>query len=249
MSVFRIALNAHILIGIVVLAGFWTAALATKGSTLHRRAGRIYVAAMAALLAVTLVMTVGMVLDGDPRRAMFNVYVTLISVVSVWMAWSSIAWRHDIRRYLGWPYRLLFGALAAYGLFVLSLAPRMPHSARMAMVTAFGVLGLSIATAMAWRLCKRDDSPSWWLAEHLTAMGVNFAATHASFSLLAGGSVFPVLKDPWVRTAVLVAWMSSALWVRLWAGRRFLAPHNWPRQAKGAKATQPRSGAVTIGPR
>lgn len=224
MSLFNLALYAHILIGTVVLASFWTAALAAKGSTLHRRGGKAYVTAMAGLLAVTLVMTVGMVLDGDPRRAMFNVYVTLISVVSVWMAWSSIAWRHDIRRYLGWPYRLLFGALTGYGLFVLSLAPRMPQPARVAMVAAFGVLGLSIAAAMAWRLWKRDDSPRWWLAEHLTAMGINFAATHASFSLLAGGSVFPALQDPWVRTAILVAWMSSALWVRLWAGRRFLAP-------------------------
>lgn len=224
MTVFRLALDAHIVIGTLVLASFWTAALAAKGSTLHRRGGRIYVFAMAALLAMTLVMVTGMLLGGDPRRALFNVYVSLISVVSVWMASSSIACRHDIRRYLGWPYRLLFGALAGYGLFVLSLAPRMPHPAQAAMVGAFGVLGLSIAAAMGWRLWKRDDSPRWWLAEHLTAMGINFAATHASFSLLAGASVIPALKDPWVRTAVLVAWMSSALWIRLWAGRRYLAP-------------------------
>lgn len=224
MSPYRLALDAHIFVGTLVLASFWTAALAAKGSALHRLGGKAYVMAMAGLLAATLVMTVGMVLDGDPRRAMFNVYVTLISVVSVWMAWSSVAWRRDIRRYLGWPYRLLFIALTVYGLFVLSLAPRMPQPARAAMVTAFGVLGLSIAASMASRLWKRDDNPRWWLSEHLTAMGINFAATHASFSLLAGGSIFPALQHPWVRTGVLVAWMSSALWVRIWAGRRFLLP-------------------------
>lgn len=32
----------HIFIGIAVLAVFWTAALAAKGSTLHRRGGRAY---------------------------------------------------------------------------------------------------------------------------------------------------------------------------------------------------------------
>jgi len=222
MSVFQLALDAHILIGTVVLASFWTAALAAKGGTVHRRAGRAYALAMAALLSVTLVMTAGMVLDGDPRRALFNVYVSLISVVSVWIAWSSVAFKRDIDRYLGWPYKLLCAALFAYGLFVLSLAPRMPTPARSALVTAFAVLGLSIASAMAWRLVKRADSPRWWLAEHLTGMGINFAATHASFSILAGGSVFAALKEPWVRTAVLVAWMCSALIVRLWAGRRFL---------------------------
>jgi hypothetical protein len=55
-------------------------------------------------------------------------------------------------------------------------------------------------------------------------MGINFAATHASFSILAGGSIFPVLQQPWVRTGILVTWMASALVVRLWAGRRFLHP-------------------------
>jgi len=222
MSVFQLALDAHILVGTVVLVSFWSAALAAKGGTLHRRAGRAYALAMAALLALTLVMTAGMVLDGDPRRAMFDVYVSLISVVSVWIAWSSVAFKHDIRRYLGWPYKALCAALFAYGLFVLSLAPRMPNPARSALVTAFAVLGLSIAAAMAWRLVKRADTPRWWLAEHLTGMGINFAATHASFSILAGGSVFPALKEPWVRTGILVGWMCSALVVRLWAGRRFL---------------------------
>lgn len=189
---------------------------------MHRRAGRVYALAMAVLLAVTLVMTAGMVLDGDPRRAMFNVYVSLISVVSVWIAWSSVRFKHDVNRYLGWPYKASCAALLAYGLFVLSLAPRMPDAARTAMVAAFAVLGLSIAAAMVWRLFKRADQPRWWLAEHLTGMGVNFAATHASFSILAGSSVFAALKDPWVRTAILVAWMCSALLVRLWAGRRLL---------------------------
>ena len=222
MSLFQLALDAHILIGTLVLASFWTAALAAKGSVVHRRAGRVYALAMAGLLAATLVITAGMALDGDPRRAMFNVYVSLISVVSVWIAWSSVAFKHDVDRYLGWPYKLLCAALLAYGLFVLSLAPRMVNPARVAMVTSFAVLGLSIAAAMVWRLVKRADSPRWWLAEHLTGMGINFAATHASFSILAGGSVFPALKEPWVRTAILAAWMCSALVVRLWAGRRFL---------------------------
>jgi hypothetical protein len=101
------------------------------------------------------------------------------------------------------------------------------------MVAAFAVLGLSIAAAMARRLVKRNDSPRWWLAEHLTGMGINFAATHASFSILAGSSVFPALKEPWVRTGILVAWMCSALVVRLWAGRRFLGSRTTGKPAIG----------------
>lgn len=222
MDLYESARLAHIAVGAVVLASFWGAAWARKGSLPHRRLGRVYVVSMVALLAATLVLATGSVLAGDPRRAVFNVYVSLISVASVWMAWSSIRHRGDFARYRGWPYKLICFALGGYGLFLLTLVPKMGIPARMAMVTAFAVLGLSIAGAMAWRLVRGADHARWWLSEHLTAMSINFAATHASFSILALSAVWPALKEPWTRTAVLVAWMTSALVVRLWAGRRFL---------------------------
>jgi hypothetical protein len=222
MDLFESARIAHIAVGTIVLASFWGAAWASKGGLVHRRFGRAYVFAMTVLLASTFVLAAGSVLAGDPRRAVFNVYVSLISVASVWMAWSSIAFRDRIARYRGWPFKLLCFALGGYGLFLLTLVPKMGIPARMAMVTAFGVLGLVIAGVMAWRLVRGADHPRWWVSEHLTAMAINFAATHASFSILALSAIWPALKEPWTRTAILVAWMTSALVVRLWAGRRFL---------------------------
>ena len=222
MDLYESARVAHIAVGTVVLVSFWGAALARKGSAPHRRFGRAYVGAMAVLLAATLVIATGSALAGDPMRAVFNVYVSLISVASVWMAWSSIDNRHDFERYRGWPYRLICFALGGYGLFLLGAVPTMSQPARMAMVTAFAVLGLSIAGAMAWRIVRGADDARWWLSEHLTAMSINFAATHASFSILALSTVLPALKEPWTRTAILVMWMSSALVVRVWAGKRFL---------------------------
>jgi len=233
MDLFQSARLVHIAIGTVVLASFWGAALARKGSALHKRCGRIYVGSMAALLAATMVIAAGSVVAGNPMRAVFNVYVSMLSVASVWMAWSSIAHRGDIGRYLGWPYKAICCVLGVYGLTLLALVPKMGIPARMAMVGAFAVLGLSIAATMAWRWRRGADQPRWWLSEHLTAMGINFAATHASFSILAMGAVFPALKEPWTRTAILAAWMVSALVVRLWAGRRFLST--------AAPATDPRS--------
>ena len=245
MDLYEPARFLHIGIGTVVLAAFWTAALARKGSAPHRRAGRAYVVAMAALLGVTLVMSAGMVRAGTPLRAVFDVYVTLISVASVWMAWNSVRHRHAIDRYLGWPYRVICLLLGGYALFLLALVPKMGAPARMAMVSAFAVLGLAIAAAMAWRWLRRDDHPRWWLSEHLTAMAVNFAATHASFSILAGGSIFPMLKEPWIRTAILAAWMLSALAVRLRA-RRWLAYDEPGRRASRSISTlAPRANPVT----
>lgn len=235
MDLYESARIAHIAIGFVVLASFWTAALAPKGGRLHRRGGRVYVYSMAALLAATMVLAAGSVAAGNPMRAVFNVYVSMVSVAAVWMAWSSIANQRDIGRYLSWPYKLICCTLGAYGLALLALVPKMGIPARMAMVGAFALLGISIAAAMAWRWRRGADHTRWWLSEHLTAMGINFAATHASFSILALGAVFPALKDPWTRTAILAAWMTSALLVRLWAGRRFLPSRPAPRDDAAAR--------------
>jgi hypothetical protein len=244
MDLYESARLAHISIGVVVLASFWAAALAPKGGRLHRRWGRAYVLSMAALLAATLVIAAGSAAAGNPMRAVFNVYVTMVSVASVWMAWSSIAHKGDIGRYLRWPYKLICCTLGVYGLALLALVPKMGIPSRMAMVGAFALLGLSIAAAMAWRWRRGADRARWWLSEHLTAMAINFAATHASFSILALGAVIPALKEPWTRTAILVGWMTSALLVRLWAGRRFLQAPSGPA---GTDAAPPLPASALIG--
>jgi hypothetical protein len=242
MDLYESARAVHIAIGTVVLASFWTAAAARKGSALHRRGGRIYVIAMTGLLSMTLVMSAGMVMAGTPMRAVFDIYVTLISVASVWMAWRSIADKDDFPRYRSRTYKGICAALAIYALVLLILIPKMGVPARMAMVGAFATLGLVIAGAMAWRIVRGADHSKWWLSEHLTAMAINFAATHASFSILAGGSVFPPLKEPWTRTAILTAWMLSALAVRIWAGKRFL-------RGRGRAPESPASPSSTPGHR
>jgi hypothetical protein len=222
MNLFETSRLAHIAVGTVVLTSFWWAAAARKGGDRHRAAGRVYAIAMAMLLAFTLAMAAGSALGGNSMRAVFNVYVSLISIASVWMAWRSIQDRDDIDRYRGPACKLLCAVLGCYAIFLIVLVPRMGEPARMAMVAAFAVLGLTTAGTLLHRIVRGATHPRWWLSDHLTAMALNFGATHASFSILGLGALFPVVKEPWMRTGILVSWMLAALFARLWAGRRFL---------------------------
>jgi len=92
----------------------------------------------------------------------------------------------------------------------------------------------------------RADHARWWLSELFTTMAVNFAATHASFSILVGGSILPALKEPWVRTAILVSRMVSALVVRLWAGRRFLGRRDAPSRRHTGAALEKTAGSSRV---
>lgn len=224
MALFEMFRSAHIVAGVAVLMTFWGAALARKGSSAHRRFGRAYLIAMAVLLSATLVMAVGMVTGGQGMRAIFNVYVSLISVTSVWIAWRSIEDKDNVDAYRGPALKILCFSLGGYGLFLLAMVPKMGEPARMTLVFAFAVLGLATAGSLAWRLVRGADHSQWWLSDHLTGMALNFGATHASFSILGLSGIAPAIKEPWIRTSILMCWMLSALLVRLWAGRRFVQP-------------------------
>ncbi|MEK8051895.1 hypothetical protein AACH10_16705 [Ideonella sp. DXS22W] len=78
-------------------------------------------------------------------------------------------------------------------------------------------------------------------------MSLNFGATHASFSIVAGSTVLPMLKEPWARTAVLVSWMLLALAVRLWAGRRLLGRSAESLIAPPAQSSRPIPPAHPVG--
>lgn len=223
LSVLDLARTAHILVGVAALATFWSAALAPKGGGWHRRMGRGYVVSMSALLSITLVMAAGMVAAGQGLRAVFNVYVALISICSVWMSWRSIRARNDVDAYRGLTCKLLCVVMGLYGGFLLAMAPRMDIPARMVMAAAFALLGLTISVWLARRIWLGADHPRWWLSEHLTGMALNFGATHASFSILGLGLWLPAVKEPWSRTTIVIGWILAALVLRLWAGRRFLA--------------------------
>jgi hypothetical protein len=223
MGIFEASRSIHILFGFLALVGFWGAALATKGSGRHRWFGRLYLGVMTVLLTVTMVMAAGMVIADEGKRATFNIYISLISITSVWMAWRSIQDRDNIRAYCGLGFKLLCVLLGGYALFLLLvITPRVGPPAVKAMIVSFATLGLITCGAMVYRMVRGANHPRWWLSEHLTAMALNFGATHASMSVLGLGVLIPAVKEPWMRTAIITGWMLAALAVRIWAGRRFL---------------------------
>jgi hypothetical protein len=239
MTLFVIPKYTHILFGFLALVGFWGAAIAAKGSTKHRRFGRFYVVVMAILLSVTLIMAVGMVLTDQGKRATFNVYITLVAATSVWMAWRSIVDRDNVNAFRGIVCKTLCAVLTGYALFLLFvIAPKVEPFAVKVMVVAFAALGLATAGSLLYRIIRGADHEQWWLSDHLTAMALNFGATHSSMTILGLGSIVPALKDTVARTTILIGWIIAALLVRLWAGRRFLKHARRREQAEPAMATQ-----------
>jgi hypothetical protein len=232
MALFEVSKYLHILLGFLALIGFWGAAFATKGSGRHKRFGLFYVVVMAMLLSVTLIMAVGMILTDQGKRATFNVYIALVAATSVWMAWRSIVDRDNVNAFRGVVCKTLCTVLILYAMFLLFvIVPKVQPLAVKLMVVAFAVLGFATSGSLLYRIVRGADHSKWWLSDHLTAMALNFGATHSSMTILGLGSLVPAVKDPAMRTTILISWIIVALVVRLWAGQRFLTPKRQSEKA------------------
>jgi hypothetical protein len=207
MSVFSMLALLHAGLGTLALLTFWTAGLSRKGSPLHRAAGKLYLLAMAALLAVAVPMSVVVLVQRSPVGGAFLLYLLVITVTAVWLSWRAIRDKRDWARYTGPVYRGLMwlnlvGALAIAAIGLL-LAKNMQL-----IIVSFAGIGLFSFVSMRRFARTRPDDPRWWLREHLTAMLGNGVATHIAFLSIGLPKLLPMLAGPTLQN---LAWLGPLL--------------------------------------
>lgn len=216
MDLFELGRLLHGSVGIVALISFWVAGLAAKGSRLHRRAGRIYLPAMLAIMALSLLMVAGQAFQ--QRSAAMAVYILfLISMVgsACWLTWFSIRDKQQPQRLVGRTYRGLATLLIVFGAAVLLVTINLARPIGIFL----SLLGMAFGINM-WRLALRPPTGrSWYLQHHLNGVMLNFIATHDSFIALGIGSLVPELRHSVPRMMIAVTITAVAIVLRIKYGR------------------------------
>jgi hypothetical protein len=221
MSVYSVLAWFHIALGVLALATFWTAGLAKKGSPLHKVAGKVYLGAMAGLLAAALPMSFYVLAARGAVTGGFLLYLVLITTTSVWSAWRAIRDKRDWARYTGPVYRvlMLLNLVGALGVVALGLffAQHMQL-----VIVSFSLIGF-IGFAQMWRFSRQAPSdPRWWLREHLNANLGNGVATHIAFLAIGLPRLVPALANPvWVNIAWLAPLVVAAV-LGVWLSRKYV---------------------------
>ncbi len=217
----------HIAAGTAALGSFWLSALLRKGSHAHRLSGRVYLAAMALVIASGVPLTLERVWAGHVAGASFLGYLLLLVSTSVWLSWRAIRDRAQPARYLGTTYHVLAIANPLAGLAVLWLGLDRGQP----LLAGFSLVGILTGIDMLRRRRIIPRQPRWWLQEHYGAMVANAAATHIAFLSIGLPRLLPVLQGPaWF----YLAWFAPVLLAvaaRLWLDRRY-------RMAPAAAATR-----------
>jgi hypothetical protein len=210
---FKPVLIVHIAAGSIALASMWIPLLARKGSRLHRRAGWVFVTAMAVIAVSAVLLASGrLFLDPRPEAKAAGVFLLYIAVLTATAVSSGVRalrvkQRTGPHRHwwdLGLPAVLSVSSVgvAVFGLITGST-----------LFAAFSLIGLinGISNLRYW-LRPPTGKMHWWFAHMNGMVGGCIAAVTAFFVVNAGNLGLPQLAA-WLAPSV-VGSVATAAWTR-----------------------------------
>jgi hypothetical protein len=214
----------HALVGTVALVTFWTAALARKGSPLHKTVGKVYLLAMMGVVVTALPLALSYALTGQWVSAAFLGYLVILVSHSCRVAWLAIRWKRDFQRFTGTGFRVSAAVLGISGVAVSVVG--MVYGVWLLII--FGLIGPLGALEARKLISNGPQSPKWWLKEHYGAMIGNGVATHIAFLQIGLMRLIPGLGDTVVQHLAWFGPLAVAIVAGYWLDRRYLRPRPTP---------------------
>lgn len=215
MELFSLGVVLHSSVGAVALASFWTAALARKGSPVHRAAGKIFLVSLIGVMTFATLLVAARLREGNVGGALFFLFLISLVATACWLTWYSVRRQLDPARLMGSTYRVLASWLVIMGVVVFGIGVASGRPLTMFLA----LLGLGFGANM-WRLALAPSrGPGWWRAHHMNGAMMNFIACHDSFLTIGLATVLPEIRAPYPRMTVAVTVTGVALLLRLWFAR------------------------------
>ena len=209
----------HALVGTVALVTFWTAGWAKKGSPLHKRAGKIYMIAMIAIVLTALPLILSQALQGQWVGATFLAYLVILVSHACRSAWLAIRYKRDFARYTGTGSRISAGLLSLSGIVVVIIGVQFGAW----LLIMFGLIGPVTGWGALQLIRKGPSSPKWWLKEHYGAMIGNGVATHIAFLQIGLMRLVPELGFSAVQHLAWFGPLTAGILAGFWLNRRYMA--------------------------
>ncbi|MBK8015199.1 MAG: hypothetical protein IPK13_28145 [Deltaproteobacteria bacterium] len=216
-----LAVLAHVAVGSVALALYWTVLLARKGSRLHRRAGKVCLG-----LLVLTGLSVGPLLllragPFDPGYVVQMTYLTACLATVSKLALDAIRFKTQAEQFRGRLFRTSGPVLLVLGLVVLTagLLERDPVAVVLSWVGV--VYGIAMITFARYR---GPLHPRWWMSWHLNAVTGLFNAVNGTFLYVAARWAGIVSEGPGAQVSFQLLTIAGAVVLRLWFGLKFRAP-------------------------
>ena len=209
----------HIAAGSVALASMWIPLFARKGATAHRRAGWVFVSAMAVVAVSAVLLAAGrLIVDPRPEGRQAGIFLLYVAVLTASAVSSGVRVLRTRQRTaahrhwwdLGLPALLTATAIGVAGYGAAIGSP---------LFAAFALLGIAngVGSLRYW-LRPPATTMHWWFAHMNGMLGGCIAAITAFFVVNAGNLHLPQLVA-WLAPSV-VGSIATAVWTAYYR-RRF----------------------------
>ena len=217
MTAYQMLVIAHIAAGSVALLTFWTAAIARKGSSIHKAVGKGYLLSMLGILATALPMSLVFISRGRIGIGVFFAYLVVITGTSVWLSWRSIRMKRDVRGYHDRRYRVVGWGNLISGLLVFAMGLARGD----VLLSTFCWIGVFTGIAMLRQARSLPTAANWWLREHYGAMLGNGVATHVAFLGVGLNGFLASFGIAWLQLLPWFGPLTVALVAGVYLNRRY----------------------------
>ncbi len=217
MTAYQMLVIAHIAAGSVALLTFWTAAIARKGSSIHKAVGKGYLLSMLGILATALPMSLVFISRGRIGIGVFFAYLVVITGTSVWLSWRSIRMKRDVRGYHDRRYRVVGWGNLISGLLVFAMGLARGD----VLLSTFCWIGVFTGIGMLRQARSLPTAANWWLREHYGAMLGNGVATHVAFLGVGLNGFLASFGIAWLQLLPWFGPLTVALVAGVYLNRRY----------------------------
>ena len=217
MTAYSLLVTTHIAAGSIALLTFWTAAIARKGSPIHKGAGKAYLLSMLGILATALPMALIFIGRGRIGIGVFFAYLVVITGTSVWLSWRSIRMKRDVRGYHDRRYRMVGWGNLISGLLVFAIGLARGD----VLLSTFCWIGVFTGIGMIRQARSLPTAPNWWLREHYSAMLGNGVATHVAFLGVGLSGFLASFGVAWLQLLPWFGPLTVALVAGVYLNRRY----------------------------
>ena len=176
-TLLEILLYAHVAGGAVALIAFWVPALSRKGSSLHRKAGRVYVRGMSVVLATSLPLSIVSFVRGNWVAGTFLLYLFVITGTALYSGLRALKSKAGPQQYVTPMYIATTWATLLGGVVVLIVGV----ATQAWLLAGFSLIGLIAGPSALAFIRNPPNDPRFWWYEHLGGMIGTGIAAHVAF--------------------------------------------------------------------
>lgn len=183
----EVLLAAHVAGGAVSLVSFWIPAFSRKGGPLHRKAGRVYVKAMLAVVATSVPLSLTAFVRGNWLGGTFLLYLFIITSTALYTGQRALKAKAGPHAYITPLYVVCAWATLLAGAVVLVVG----LATKIWLLVGFSLIGLTAGPSALAFMRKPPTDPRYWWYEHFGGMIGTGIAAHVAFLNFGAQRVIP----------------------------------------------------------